>query len=156
MKRCLREIIIIKQAFTISSVDTVSARFNIAEVLKDKQRLEQGRDKPLYHIDFGNGRESGQALLSTIGEIAQPESKKFNPIGKMADIFKSFPHLLDPSRDNDEPSCSLAQALNEQDLFINPVLSNIGASLLWSIFRSGVLENRGFFLNLSDFRSIPI
>jgi len=141
---------------TISCVDTVDARMKINAILRAKQKSDKGRDRPLYLIDLGNGRDSGQAILSTVGEIPQPESKKFNPIGKLGDIFESYPNLLDASRDNHEPSCSLAQALNQQDLFINSVLSNMGASLLWSIFRLGVLETKGFFLNLSDFRSTPI
>ncbi len=141
---------------TISCVDTVQARQNIKTVLESKKRSDNHRDKPIYLIDLGNGRDSGQVLLSTIGEVIQPDSKKFHPIGSLGDIFESFPNLLDASKDNHEPSCSLAQALNQQDLFINSVLSNMGASLLWSIFRLGVLETRGFFLNLSDFRSTPI
>lgn len=143
-------------SLTISCVDTVDARKKINTILTAKQKSDNGRDRPLYLIDLGNGRDSGQAILSTVGQIPQPESIKFNPIGRLGDIFETYPNLLDASRDNHEPSCSLAQALNEQDLFINSVLSNMGASLLWSIFRLGVLETRGFFLNLSDFRSTPI
>lgn len=58
--------------------------------------------------------------------------------------------LLQSQSDNDEPSCSLAEALEKQDLFINSTLANIGASLLWNLFREGMTENGGFFLNLKD------
>lgn len=141
---------------TISCVDTVSARMSISELLKPNERWNGHRDRPLYWLDLGNGRDSGQVLLATVGELKQPISKKFKTIGHFADVFGTFPNMMDGTADNHEPSCSLAQALNAQDLFINSVLSNMGASLLWSIFRVGVLEHRGFFLHLGKFRSTPI
>lgn len=141
---------------TVSCVDTVESRKRIAEILVPQERLKTNRDRPLYWLDLGNGRDSGQVLLSTIVEIKQPESEKFATVAQLGDIFKSFPNMLEGISDFDEPSCSLAQALNKQDLFINSVLSNMAASLLWSMFRLGVLESRGFFLNLATFRSTPI
>jgi hypothetical protein len=50
----------------------------------------------------------------------------------------------------------LAEALEKQDLFINSTLANLGASLLWQMFREGMLYNRGFFVNLKDFRTQPL
>lgn len=141
---------------TITCVDTVRARKSVAEILyREKQDLSR-RDGCIYWLDLGNGRDSGQVWLSTVGRIAQPESKKFKVIGELADLLSTHPSLLAKEMDNSEPSCSLAQALNKQDLFINSVLSQMGASLLWSMLRLGVLESRGFFLNLANFRSTPI
>ncbi|MDQ8051964.1 MAG: PRTRC system ThiF family protein [Pedobacter sp.] len=141
---------------TISCVDTVSARKEIARYFATQQQMGANRDRPMYWLDLGNGRDSGQAWLSTIGEIKQPESKTFKTVGVLDDIFSRYPNLMESQEENLEPSCSLAQALNKQDLFINPVLSNMGASLLWSIFRLGVLQHRGLFLSLADFRSTPV
>ncbi|RZM23867.1 MAG: PRTRC system ThiF family protein [Pedobacter sp.] len=141
---------------TISCVDTVSARKEISEFLNGLQDISSSRDRLMYWLDLGNGRDSGQVWLSTIGEIKQPESKKFKTVGLLSDIFSTYPNLMETQEENNEPSCSLAQALNRQDLFINSVLSNMGASLLWSMFRLGVLENRGLFLSLGDFRSTPV
>lgn len=141
---------------TVTCVDTVKSREAVADRLKEKEEWRFQRDRPLYWLDLGNGRDSGQVLLSTTCKVEQPTSKKFQTVDRLADVFETFPNLLDAFKDNDEPSCSLAQALNEQDLFINSVLSNMGASLLWSMFRLGVLEHRGFFLNLASYRSTPI
>jgi hypothetical protein len=72
-------------------------------------------------------------------------------------VTDEFRLLLDESDKNDDtPSCSVAEALTKQDLFINPALANLGASLLWQLFREGMLFNRGFFLNLNDFRVQPL
>ncbi|MBU7571458.1 MAG: hypothetical protein KAF41_12550, partial [Flavobacterium sp.] len=54
------------------------------------------------------------------------------------------------------PSCSLAEALEKQDLYINGSLAQMGCSLLWSLFRTGMTSYRGFFINLKNFKSQPI
>jgi hypothetical protein len=48
------------------------------------------------------------------------------------------------------------EALTKQDLFINSALANLGAPLLWTLFREGMLSNRGFFLNLRNFARNPL
>ena len=142
---------------TISCVDTIESRKSICSLLKKQEHdYSNHRDKPIYLLDFGNGKETGQAWLSTVGEVKQPESKKFKTVGDLEDIFQAYPKILERLSDDNEPSCSLAQALNKQDLFINSTLANMGASLLWSFFRTGILEHRGFFLNLKDFKSHPV
>jgi hypothetical protein len=40
---------------------------------------------------------------------------------------------LEAQDDSNEPSCSLAEALEKQDLFINSTLANMAASLLWNL-----------------------
>lgn len=142
---------------TISCVDTIESRKGICNLLyKQEHDYQSHRDKPIYLLDFGNGKETGQVWLSTVGKIKQPDSEKFNTVEDLADIFKTYPKIFERLTDDNEPSCSLAQALNRQDLFINSVLANMGASLLWSFFRTGILEHRGFFLNLKDFKSQPV
>jgi hypothetical protein len=71
----------------------------------------------------------------------------------MTVIFKD---LLMMATDDDTPSCSLAEALLKQDLFINSALANAGGSLLWQMFTEGMLFNKGFFLNIKEFTSLPI
>ena len=63
---------------------------------------------------------------------------------------------LGQSRNDNTPSCSLAEALTKQDLFINATLSQMGSTLLWNLFREGLTPYRGFFLNLKDFRTQPL
>jgi len=143
---------------TISCVDNVTARFEIAEILKScSNGTGFMRSRPLYWMDFGNSRQTGQVILSTIGKIKQPTSKKFRTVASLPFVTTEFKELLLSSEIIDPtPSCSLAEALNSQDLFINSSLANFGASLLWQLFREGILFNRGFFLNLKDFRTQPL
>jgi PRTRC genetic system ThiF family protein len=143
---------------TLSCVDTVSARFEIGENLKvTAKNLGNYRNKPLYWMDFGNSKDTGQVVLSTVSTIKQPASKKFRTVEKLPLVTEEYRDLLIQSESADNtPSCSLADALTKQDLFINSTLANLGASLLWQVFREGMLLNRGFFLNLKDFRTQPI
>jgi len=140
----------------ISCVDTAAARFEIAEVLNDLDLGTSRSDTPRYWMDFGNSRDTGQVILSTIGSIRQPVSEKFLPVGSLPQVTQEFAELLKQGDSEDLPSCSLAEALEKQDLFINSVLAQMGCSLLWQLFRQGLTLERGFFLNLAAFRSQPL
>lgn len=146
-------------AITLSCVDTVAARFDIAGALKQymKKSNQYYRNSPMYWIDFGNSKDSGQVILATIGDITQPASKKYETVSSLPFVTDEYANLLSVSEATDDtPSCSLAEALGKQDLFVNSCLANLGASLLWQMFKEGMLFNRGFFMNLKDFRTQPI
>ena len=142
----------------ISCVDSVKSRFYIAEILNElKIDKSYYRNQCKYWMDFGNSQFTGQVLLSTIGNIKQPNSEKYETVENLPFITEEFGELLKVSESKDDtPSCSLAEALEKQDLFINSTLAQMGSSLLWSLFRNGLIENRGFFLNLKNFQSQPI
>lgn len=142
---------------TISCVDSVSARFEIACILAKHEKQHHYRNRPLYWMDFGNSRDTGQVILSTVGTIKQAASKKFRTVDRLPFVTVEFKDLLQQNDKNDDtPSCSLAEALTKQDLFINSSLANLGASLLWQLFREGLITNRGFFLNLAEFKTQPL
>ena len=142
---------------TITCVDNVQARFGVAEILKEISYRRHYQDEPKYWLDFGNSQDTGQVLLSTIGEIKQPNSEKYQTVASLPFVTDEFGELLKQSEQEDNtPSCSLAEALEHQDLFINSSLTQMGCSLLWNLFRRGMTEYKGFFHNLKDFRTHPI
>ncbi|REA63429.1 PRTRC system ThiF family protein [Dyadobacter luteus] len=142
----------------ISCVDTVAARLEIARMLKTRfADQHQRREKPYYWIDYGNSSSTGQVILSTISSIPQPDSEKFHTVSELAFVTDEFAGLLESSESDDNtPSCSLAEALEKQDLFINAALTQLGSALLWSLFRQGMTKNRGVFLNLDTMISQPL
>lgn len=147
-----------KSEIYISCVDSVKSRFDIAEILNEL-KIDKGyyRNQCKYWMDFGNSQFTGQVLLSTIGNIKQPNSENYEIVENLPFITEEFGELLKISElEDNTPSCSLAEALEKQDLFINSVLAQMGSSLLWSLFSNGLIENRGFFLNLKNFHSKPI
>ncbi|HFK5519838.1 TPA: PRTRC system ThiF family protein [Elizabethkingia anophelis] len=146
-----------KATIYITCVDNVQARFDIAEMLKAMNKGRANRNEPKYWLDFGNSQQTGQVILSTIGEIKQPQSEKYETVASLPMVTDEFAELLKQSEQMDDtPSCSLAEALEKQDLYINATLAQMGCSLLWSMFRYGMTENRGFFLNLKNFQTQPL
>lgn len=147
-----------KASIYISCVDSAEARFEIAKLLRPLKR--QGKyesNRALYWLDFGNSRHTGQVVLGTIGDIPQPKSEKYAPVAVLPFVTETYKDLLEQKDEGDNlPSCSLAEALTKQDLYINGSLADMGASLLWQLFREGMLQNRGFFLNLKEFRTQPL
>jgi PRTRC genetic system ThiF family protein len=144
-------------AISISCVDSVKARFDIAEILKASGKDKYVHHKPKYWLDYGNSQHTGQVLLATIGSIPQPMSDRYDTVASLPFVTEEFADLLKESEQADDtPTCSLAEALEKQDLYINSALAQMGCSLLWGLFRNGLTEHRGFFLNLKDFRSQPI
>ena len=96
-------------------------------------------------------------ILGTLQAIEQPHSDTFTSIDTLPTVTQAFGELLTQAEQNDNtPSCSLAEALIKQDLFINATLSQMGSTLLWNLFREGLTPYRGFFLNLKDFRTQPL
>lgn len=145
-----------KAAIYISCVDTAAARFAIAEALQQIKGGSSHSDLPRYWMDFGNSKNTGQLILSTIGDVKQPESQKYIPVENLPFVTQEYGELLRLSDRDDTPSCSLAEALEKQDLFINGTLAQLGCSLLWQMLRQGFVIYRGTFLNLSDLRAVPM
>jgi len=102
-------------------------------------------------------KHTGQVILSTVGSIRQPQSDRYDTVDSLPFITDEFADLLQQSeQEDDTPSCSLAEALDKQDLYINSSLAQMGCSLLWRLFRNGLTPYRGFFHNLDDYRTYPV
>jgi len=141
----------------ISCVDTVAARFDIAKALFQMSGYSRyERNNPLYWMDLGNSQYTGQAILSTITEVKQPPSKLYRTVSILPMVTEEFKDLLEAETDNNEPSCSHAEALEKQDLFINTAVATMGAEILKDLFRNGMTENRGVFINLKELRTTPL
>jgi PRTRC genetic system ThiF family protein len=139
----------------ITCVDNVKSRMDIAKKMLSKPVEGYGYSKPLYWLDFGNTQNSGQVILGTFGEIKQPQSKKYIPVGKLPCITERF-DLTKVNKNDSGPSCSLAEAIEKQDLFVNSTLANIGSKLLWKLFREGMTNQAGVFLNMDTLKMNPI
>ena len=51
--------------------------------------------------------------------------------------------------------CSHAEALERQALFINSTLTQLGCNSLWKMFRHGMIEYHGLYLNLATMKVNP-
>jgi PRTRC genetic system ThiF family protein len=129
----------------IGCVDTKKARRDIHEFCQTA--------KAAYWLDMGNLQHDGQVIL---GEPLLKHQKP-NPM-RLPTVMDLFPVLLDASipESDDVPSCSLAEALEKQDLFINQTVSTFGLQLLWGLFRYAGVDNHCYFVNLASGMVVPM
>lgn len=121
----------------ITCTDNVAAREDAYKIFflnrKDKFRAFQ---RPYYWLDFGNSSNFGQAILAS-------------RCGELKDVFHFHPEMK-ANEDPNEPSCSMVEALEKQDLLINSTLANLGMNMIWKLFRQLEIECNGLYLNLKD------
>jgi PRTRC genetic system ThiF family protein len=134
----------------ITCVDNVATRELIAANHNSKR---DDHEKRFYWLDFGNSKDYGQYILSTLTDINQPPTLDEEPVAKLPNMFDLYGEV--PEKPN-EPSCIMAQSLEEQDLFINLQLATTGISLLWKLFKEGFIEYHGQFLNITTGNTSPL
>jgi PRTRC genetic system ThiF family protein len=125
----------------VTCVDNLEARRNVYEFIKLCRQKQTHEYYPYFWIDIGNTKTTGNVIV---------ESAKME-----------WPSALDVYKDNyvdhgeDEPSCSLAMALNKQDLFINSQCALVAAKWLWELLSNTDpvphIAWRGAFINLETF-----
>jgi PRTRC genetic system ThiF family protein len=134
---------------TISCVDSAAARIKISAVLKAVQNKVEPYEDKLYWLDFGNSRVTGQAILGTLFDVGNKHSCQ------LLNVHEAFDLSIIKEEDQG-PSCSLAEAIGRQDLFINSTLANLGCNLLWKLFTDGKIDYHGLYLNLETMQTRPI
>lgn len=143
----------------ITCTDSKSSRLQLSKLL-EAHRSENSYtdyDTPLYWADFGNARKTGQVVVGTIRRnIKQPKSEKFETVQRLPFVTEYVKGYARIREEESGPSCSLAEALGKQDLFVNSTLAHLGCSLLWKMFREGVVFCHGFYMNLDTMRVNPI
>jgi PRTRC genetic system ThiF family protein len=153
----------------ISCVDTAKARRELAAGF-DKLRVTA----PRYWLDLGNSQLDGQVVLGqpvecelnriTTGTMAPDEFVRKGPHGKVTPlqarlpvVTELFPEILNSrKRESNTPTCSVADALARQSLFINDHLTTWAAQILDDLLRIGELRWHGAFVNLESGRVNPI
>ncbi|MDQ0107487.1 PRTRC genetic system ThiF family protein [Chitinophaga terrae (ex Kim and Jung 2007)] len=123
---------------TLSCVDKVKPRFQIGKVLSNvANHYQHHYNRPYYWVDFGNNTHTGQVILATVGEHKQPPSNVYETVKHLPPITEEFKEELrqQAKSEKDEPSCSQAEALTRQDLYINTEVAIKGMRLLYNMFR---------------------
>lgn len=136
----------------ISCVDNIKTRKIIAKTRSKKFNKEvEPYRKRLYWLDFGNSKNYGQYVLSTFDNIEQPSVRNIKHF--LPNVFELFGKMKE---DKSEPSCSMMESLNQQDLFINLQLATAGINLLWKLLKDHVITYQGQFINTDSGESKPI
>lgn len=152
---------------TISCVDSIEARKDIEVCVLGADRMGYTREgddlEPYQHkyywIDLGNTQHTGQFVIGTCRPITQPKREKKTDkafVDRLPSVFHAFPAFRNQRSKKTGPSCSLAEALDKQDLFINSFLVQTAMSTLWKMFREGKINYHGAFINLKTLDIAPI
>lgn len=125
----------------VGCIDNRKARSVIAD---------NGTSASYYWLDMGNTQQGGQIVL---GQVTGLRYRK-----ELPHIGDLFPETIDASLDagDDTPSCSMAEALEKQSLFVNRAMALYGLNLLSELFRHGEIDYHGVFVNLKTARTAPI
>lgn len=132
----------------IGAVDNRAARLGIL------RGLEGAMSGTRYWLDMGNRRSDGQAIL---GQVS-PERATKDSAERLPHVGELYPDLIDPAAEgpDDGPSCSLAEALEKQSLFINPTIADFAGNMLWQLFTKGEIDTHGVFVNLERMTVMPL
>jgi PRTRC genetic system ThiF family protein len=141
-------------AITPIKIDRDERRTSVRWV-QNRPRLEP-YEQPYYWMDYGNMMDRGQVVIGSIRDIKQPEKSEHDCRSALQTIDKIHPDIFNKGKGDQGPSCSLAEALHKQDLFINTNLANMGLGILWKMFRELHIEYNGLYVNLKNLSVNPI
>lgn len=132
----------------IGAVDNRAARLGIL------RGLEGTRSGVRYWLDMGNRKADGQVILGEVSSRSKVGEDKL----RLPHVAELYPEMIDPAQEDkdDTPSCSLADALAKQSLFINPTIADFAGNILWQLFTKGGIENHGVFVNLERMMVMPL
>ena len=141
----------------ITCTDNTRSRLELWRLLKKYREASVNNERAVYYwMDFGNAQTTGQIVIGTVrNKIRQPASKEFMPVPGMNVITEEVNYSTIEEKDSG-PSCSLAEALERQDLYINSILAQVGCDILWRMFKEGRTLYRGAYINLDTLRVNPI
>lgn len=141
---------------TITCVDSARARISIgAEIMKKQKPNVHPADRRFYWLDMGNLAKTGQVVLGTVTPIRQPKDQK-KPVASLDTVVQKLPQLKTIKEVDQGPSCSLAEAIGRQDLFINSTLAQFGTGIIWKLFHEGMISYHGCYVNLDMCSVNPI
>lgn len=125
----------------ITCTDTRKSREIISNILKKRDKINH-EIQPLYWIDTGNGKNTGNIIMTD-----------FN-IPSIIDLYKKR-----PSQKKDKgPSCSVAESLNEQSILVNQYMAVVTCNLIWDIITKKEINWSGAYINTEtlNFKKIKI
>ncbi len=130
----------------------------ISAVDSGKTRMELGsyarNSKPFYWLDTGNTIDTGQAILGSVQRVRQPKPAFPDQLPTVLDLF---PDIAEEDRKVYQgPSCSVRDALEKQDLFVNQWVATAALEILWKMFRHACVAIHGGFIDLKTMNARPL
>jgi PRTRC genetic system ThiF family protein len=92
-------------------------------------------------VDVGNGAHDGQVI---VGHLGKPNGEKY------PNIYDLYGDIMLDADDDDQPSCSLEEALFRQDLGVNHHAATRAFNAIWSLVRHGKLNYSADYFNFQE------
>src|SRR5436190_305357 len=107
----------------ITCTDNVASRRAVHAQATAASKAKQSSHENKFHywLDMGNTKDRGQVILGS-------------PRHKLPTVIDKYPEAEKMEAKDDTPSCSIAEALAKQDLFVNTFMADTAAKLLWEMF----------------------
>ncbi len=110
------------------------------------------RSRVLYWLDLGNNASSGQFVLGQPNNSANRKKKH-----RLPTVAELYPEIVaTKGKEDDQPSCSAAEALTRQEPFINQNLAYQALGMMTQLLRLGSLSYHGGFCNLATGQLLPL
>ncbi|MHB8315575.1 MAG: PRTRC system ThiF family protein [Acidithiobacillus ferrivorans] len=135
----------------IAAVDSAKSRVGIEKAALYGLQ-EDYKTRTTYVLDVGNQTRFGQVVLGAFRKV--PGSITVD----LPTVTMLYPELLDEDFNEQDqgPSCSLAEALQKQDLFINRDVTTPALHILWELLSKRRLSHHGVFTSLETLRRTPL
>ena len=98
-------------------------------------------------LDFGNGNEGGQVVLGHLG---------MNDADHLPNVGDLYPALAEMNEPEDQPSCSMQEALQKQPWPANRAVAIAGISILERLLRTGRLSFHGVLVQIDPYTVTPM
>jgi PRTRC genetic system ThiF family protein len=132
-------------------------RFDLIVTCTDKAKFRVdlstwGRDaKNTLWLDTGNRAVDGQCVL---GHLGQGQKDR---LPNIVDLYRAeLSGEAGERADEDQPSCSTAEAIARQEWSVNRTSALVAADLLWALFRQGRITHHGAHFRVSPMQVTPL
>ena len=103
------------------------------------------RSRVRYWLDLGNNAASGQFVLGQSNNSRNRKTKN-----RLLTVAELYPEIVSSKeKEDDQPSCSAAEALTRQEPFINQNLAYSALAMLTQLRRRDSSTHQGGFCNLA-------
>lgn len=143
---------------TITAVDNADFRMRFIKRIGKRTQMLTEYKKMFYWLDCGNGKDFGQAILSTISPIEQPTSSTFDLRGVLPNVVDIYGNLnkYDTEETQGIAGCSVAESLEKQDVFINDAIALQACELVSKLIRNYRIDYHGVIINNKTGKMNPL
>ena len=143
---------------TITCTDNIKSRIDLWNILKAVPVSEyRSHETPLYWMDFGNTQDTGQVVLGTVPKKNQAAGIQAVRNGGVTESDYPLREIRESKGEKTRDRAAHWQRpWKSRTCSSTPHWHRLGCNILWKMFRNGMIEHYGLYLNLSTLKMNPI